>query len=133
MEGGVRWRVGRGVVEGLVLLGDRVGFQDSRLCRVWGSCLGLGMGLGMGMGMGMGQKDLGLTLALALLPLPPRPPPPLPLKADHAAPAEAIVLEASQEKGLGAVADVLVSWGRLHVGDFVVVGTQFGKVRCACG
>ena len=32
-------------------------------------------------------------------------------------------------KGQGAVADVLVTWGKLKPKDIVVAGTEYGKVR----
>ena len=44
-------------------------------------------------------------------------------------PAEATVLDAVLEKGRGVVADVLVQWGTLKVGDSVVIGTTYGKIR----
>jgi len=53
----------------------------------------------------------------------------LELSAANEGPAEAVVLEASMEKGRGVVADILVRWGSLRVGDPVVVGTAFGKVK----
>ncbi len=53
----------------------------------------------------------------------------LELKAVHEGYAEATVLEAVHDKGKGVIADMLVSWGRLSVGDPIVVGTAFGKVR----
>jgi translation initiation factor IF-2 len=51
------------------------------------------------------------------------------LKAPDEGQAEAIVLDANLERGRGSVADILVRWGRLSVGDTVVVGTTFGKVK----
>jgi translation initiation factor IF-2 len=45
------------------------------------------------------------------------------------APAVGVVLEASVERGRGAVATVLVKRGTLKVGDSVVAGEQFGRVR----
>jgi translation initiation factor IF-2 len=39
------------------------------------------------------------------------------------------VLDACMDKGMGVVADVLVQWGQLHVGDAVVIGTSFGRVK----
>ena len=33
------------------------------------------------------------------------------------------------DKGKGVVADVLVQWGELRVGDAVVIGTSFGRVK----
>ena len=45
------------------------------------------------------------------------------------APAVGVVLEASVERGRGAVATVLVKRGTLKIGDSVVAGEQFGRVR----
>jgi translation initiation factor IF-2 len=42
---------------------------------------------------------------------------------------EAVVLDANMEKGRGVVADVLVRWGKLEVGDAVIVDTTFGRVK----
>ena len=53
----------------------------------------------------------------------------LELNAAETGPAEATVLDAVVEKGRGVVADLLVQWGKLSVGDTVVVGTSYGKVR----
>ena len=53
----------------------------------------------------------------------------LELKAVKDAPAVGVVLEASVERGRGAVATVLVKRGTLKVGDSVVAGEQFGRVR----
>jgi len=53
----------------------------------------------------------------------------LELKAVRDAPAVGVVLEASIERGRGAVATVLVKRGTLKVGDSVVAGEQFGRVR----
>ncbi len=51
------------------------------------------------------------------------------LKADPEMPAVAYVVEAKMEKGLGAVATVLVRQGTLKIGDVFVVGETFGRVR----
>jgi translation initiation factor IF-2 len=51
------------------------------------------------------------------------------LTADPTRRAKAVVIESSLEKGLGAVANVIVKNGSLSVGDSVVVGTTFGRVR----
>ena len=51
------------------------------------------------------------------------------LKADAEMPAVAYVVEAKMEKGLGAVATVLMRQGTLKVGDVFVVGETFGRVR----
>ena len=53
----------------------------------------------------------------------------LELKAVQDAPAVGVVLEASVERGRGAVATVLVKRGTMKVGDSVVAGEQFGRVR----
>jgi translation initiation factor IF-2 len=51
------------------------------------------------------------------------------LKADPTRNAKAIVIESSLEKGFGAVANVIIKNGSLSVGDSVIVGTTFGRVR----
>ncbi len=51
------------------------------------------------------------------------------LKADPDMRASAYVVEAKMEKGLGAVATVLMRQGTLSVGDVFVVGETFGRVR----
>ncbi len=51
------------------------------------------------------------------------------LKADFGGAARGAVIEAKQEEGRGAVASVLIQQGELHVGDFVVAGRAFGRVR----
>ena len=51
------------------------------------------------------------------------------LKANPNKHAEGIVIEAKLDPRRGAVATVLVQSGTLHVGDNLVVGTTFGKVR----
>ncbi len=53
----------------------------------------------------------------------------LELTAVQDAPAVGVVLEASVERGRGAVATVLVKRGTLRVGESVVAGEQFGRVR----
>jgi translation initiation factor IF-2 len=53
----------------------------------------------------------------------------LDLRAASEGAAEATVLEASTLKGHGVVLDCLVSSGLLQVGDYVVVGKEYGKVR----
>jgi len=53
----------------------------------------------------------------------------LELKADKAKRANGFVIEAVLDKGRGPVATVIVSEGTLRVGDTVVAGTTFGKVR----
>lgn len=53
----------------------------------------------------------------------------LDLKADPTRPAEGVVLEARMEKGRGIVTDLLVDQGTLRAGDYIVVGTAYGRVR----
>jgi translation initiation factor IF-2 len=53
----------------------------------------------------------------------------LDLKANPSRRAEGIVLEARLDKGKGVVANVLVQKGTLNVGDPIVAGASFGKVR----
>lgn len=45
------------------------------------------------------------------------------------APGEGVVVDSSVVKGRGLVTDVLVSWGKLKVGDIVLSGMEFGKVK----
>ena len=51
------------------------------------------------------------------------------LKANPKRKASGSIIEAKLDKGVGAVASVLVQNGTLHVGDYVVVGTCTGKIR----
>ena len=51
------------------------------------------------------------------------------LKANPKRKAQGSIIEARLDKGLGAVASVLVQNGTLNVGDYVVVGTCTGKIR----
>jgi len=53
----------------------------------------------------------------------------LELKAPHEGLASGVVIEASIEKGRGAVATVLVKKGKLKVGDPIIAGAEFGRVR----
>jgi translation initiation factor IF-2 len=53
----------------------------------------------------------------------------LELKAPTDGPAAGVVLEASIEKGRGAVATVLVKKGTLKAGDPILAGQEFGRVR----
>lgn len=51
------------------------------------------------------------------------------LKADPDQKAIGTVIEARLSRGRGSVADILVQEGTLHVGDPIVVGNTFGRVR----
>ncbi|MBE5755498.1 MAG: translation initiation factor IF-2 [Clostridiales bacterium] len=51
------------------------------------------------------------------------------LRANPNRKASGSIIEAKLDRGLGAVATVLVQNGTLHVGDYVVVGTCTGKIR----
>ncbi len=51
------------------------------------------------------------------------------LKANPEAPAKAVVVESSVEKGRGPVGTVIVQNGTLRVGDNVVCGKAYGRVR----
>ena len=53
----------------------------------------------------------------------------LELKADFGGPAQGTVIEAKVEEGRGAVANILIQQGNLKVGDFIVMGRAFGRVR----
>ncbi|BAF72914.1 translation initiation factor IF-2 [Sulfurovum sp. NBC37-1] len=51
------------------------------------------------------------------------------LKADPTRKAKAVVVESSVEKGFGPVANVIIKNGTLHVGDNVIVGTTYGRIK----
>lgn len=51
------------------------------------------------------------------------------LKASNAGTAKGIVIESRVDKGRGAVASVLVQSGELTVGDILLAGFHYGKVR----
>ena len=53
----------------------------------------------------------------------------LDLKANPTRKATGSIIESSLDKGRGYVATVLVSNGTLHVGDIVLAGTSYGKVK----
>jgi translation initiation factor IF-2 len=53
----------------------------------------------------------------------------LELKAPRGGLASGIVIESSIEKGRGAVATVLVKRGTLKMGDPIIAGSEFGRVR----
>ncbi len=51
------------------------------------------------------------------------------LKGTPDKPAEGMVIEAQLEPGMGPTANILVRDGTLHVGDVLVCGQSFGKIR----
>ncbi len=53
----------------------------------------------------------------------------LELKADAGKRSTGTVIEASLDKGKGYVATIIVEGGTLRVGDFVLAGSHFGKVK----
>ena len=53
----------------------------------------------------------------------------LDLKANPVRAAEGTVIEAKLDRGRGPVATVLVQRGTLHVGDIIVAGAEWGRVR----
>ena len=53
----------------------------------------------------------------------------LDLKANPSRAAEGTVIEAKLDRGRGPVATVLIQRGTLHVGDLVVAGAEWGRVR----
>src|SRR6266478_3611580 len=57
----------------------------------------------------------------------------LDLKTNAARPAEGTVIEAKLDRGRGPVATVLVQRGTLKVGDIIVAGAEWGRVRALVG
>jgi len=53
----------------------------------------------------------------------------LDLKAPDSGPAAGVVLESSLERGRGAVATVLVNKGKLQIGDILLAGQEYGRIR----
>ncbi len=53
----------------------------------------------------------------------------LELRADRQAPGEGLLLDCYVDRGLGVVVNVLMRWGALQPGDFVVAGDQCGRVK----
>ena len=71
-------------------------------------------------------KDIGIDDLLEMIALQSEV---LELKANPGGAVAAVVIEGQLSKGVGPVATVLVQRGTLHVGDFIVAGTAFGKIR----
>jgi len=53
----------------------------------------------------------------------------LEISADYGGNARGTVIEAEMQEGRGSVARVMVEQGQLKVGDFIVIGRAFGRVR----
>ncbi len=53
----------------------------------------------------------------------------LELRANPSNPAEGVVVEAQLDRGMGALATVLVMDGTLRRGDYILAGRAFGKIR----
>jgi translation initiation factor IF-2 len=53
----------------------------------------------------------------------------LDLKADYGGPARGTVIESEMQPGRGPVARVLVQQGKMKVGDQIVIGRAYGRVR----
>lgn len=51
------------------------------------------------------------------------------LRADVKVPAEGLVIESHMEVGKGSVVSLLVEQGEMRVGDFLVAGTTYAKIR----
>ncbi|MCB0163061.1 MAG: translation initiation factor IF-2 [Anaerolineae bacterium] len=51
------------------------------------------------------------------------------LKANPNRPAQGVVIEGRLDKRRGVIATLLVQNGRLKAGDFIVVGSQYGRIR----
>jgi len=51
------------------------------------------------------------------------------LKAVDSGPAAGVVLESSLERGRGTVATVLINKGKLQVGDTLLAGEEYGRIR----
>jgi small GTP-binding protein len=51
------------------------------------------------------------------------------LRAPIDVPGEAVVMDSRIVKGMGQVVDAIVRWGAVKVGDVVVAGTEFGRVK----
>lgn len=57
----------------------------------------------------------------------------LELKAVDEGPAKGVMIESRLDKGRGPVATILVTRGKLHLGDILLVGREYGRVRAMIG
>ena len=53
----------------------------------------------------------------------------LELHADHSSPASGVVIEAKLDKQKGPIATVLIQEGTLNLGDYILAGNSWGRVR----
>lgn len=53
----------------------------------------------------------------------------LELEAPFKGPAQGVIIESRVDKGRGVIASVLVQKGELNKGDFVLSGTEYGRIR----
>ena len=51
------------------------------------------------------------------------------LKTNNQTFAEATVIEANVDKGRGPICNIIITNGKLSVGDIAVAGSEYGKVR----
>lgn len=51
------------------------------------------------------------------------------LRAENQGPSTGLIIEAHMEQGRGPIANALIEEGTLHVGDFVVAGSTYAKIR----
>lgn len=51
------------------------------------------------------------------------------LKADPTLPADGVVIESHMQAGRGPIATILIQEGTLHLGDSIVIGQTYGKIR----
>jgi len=92
--------------------------QNNLPCEEWGGTVGV---IPVSAKSGMGLTDL-LDRILLESEM-------MELKANPKRSADAVVLEAQMENGLGSTASVMVKNGTLKVGDFALCGEYYGRVR----
>jgi len=51
------------------------------------------------------------------------------LRAPNEGPAQGVVIESTLDRGRGPVATILIKQGRLHKGDMILSGQEYGRVR----